>query len=451
MEWTVYDKTGITERCAIRQLEYSGTWMGECFVTATITSPVPIDFAIGDYLIYRGERFEINYDPSVLKKARKNSTGDAFTYDSVKFNSLSDELTRCMFLDFVKDDNNIHYTSLPNFSFYAASIQDLADRIQANLDRIYTSDKKWTVEVHPEYVNKTDVNISVNGITVWEALALVNSQFDANFIVRGRTITIGTAGIAADNVFKYGKGNGLYEIERTAEIDQQIVTRLRAYGSTRNLPNHYYARLGTKYFASVIKIASINAENNFADFYIDLDYSDIYFTVPRMLDGGQVGYVLSVEIDEKSVRCSVTNGNGDYEGKCRLYAEFTSTSPTDPADEPDQNALQEFLLVLQEGKTIYFLDGVNGNKIPSEHADYPDIIPNNMAVSNLMLPGFPDETLDPYLDSDNQAAIGIREASVFFDGSSDEFPEIYPSMEGMTDKRRDNHIGHRGIGRGCIC
>ena len=129
MEWTVYDKTGTTERCKVHKIEYNGTWMGECFVTADIASPSPIAFEIGDYLEYRGERFEINYDPSILKKARKNSVGNAFTYTGVKFNDLSDELTRCDFLDFVKKDNKIHYTSFPKFSFYAASVQDLADRI----------------------------------------------------------------------------------------------------------------------------------------------------------------------------------------------------------------------------------------------------------------------------------------------------------------------------------
>ena len=296
-------------RCEIHKLEYSGTWMGECFVSATINSPVPIDFSIGDYIEYRNERFEINYDPSTLKKSAVRTNDESFIYENVKFNSLSDELTRCDFLDYVKNDNNIHFTSLPKFSFYASSIQDLADRIQVNLDRIYTGEKKWTIEVHPEYVSKTDVNISVDNIKVWNALALVNSQFKANFIIRGRVVTIGTAGIAVDNVFMYGKGRGLYEIQRTAESDQQIITRLRAYGSTRNLPNRYYNKL--------------------------------------------------------------SGGGGNY-------------------------------------------------------------LPDNMAVMNLMLPGFPEKTLDPYIDSKNIEELGIREGTVFFDGSDDEHPEIYPSMEGMT-------------------
>ena len=139
---------------------------------------------------------------------------------------------------------------------------------------------------------------------MWGALELFNSKFGANFVICGRTITIGTAGIAVGNIFKYGRGNGLYEIQRTAEADQQIITRLRAYGSTQNMPNRYYNKLANS---------------------------------------------------------SLTN-----------------------------------------------------------------FLPNNMAVENLMLPSFPKTTLDPYIDSKNITALGIREGSVYFDGTGD-LEEIYPS------------------------
>lgn len=309
MAWKVYDKTGNTVRCTLKGLEYNGTWMGACFVVCSLKSDVPVPFEIGDYVIYRGEKFEINYDPTALKKAAKKTSGEAFVYDNIKFNWAGDELTRCDFLDYVRSDNQIHFTSLPKFSFFASSIQDLADRIQVNLDRIYTGTQKWTVTVHPEYVSTTNVNIDINNIKVWGALELLNSKFGANFVIRGRTITIGTAGIAVDKIFGYGRGNGLYEIQRTADTEQQIITRLRAYGSTRNMPNRYYNKLSS-----------------------------------------------------------------------------------------------------------------------SSLANY---LPNNMAVENLMLPDFPKITLDPYIDSKNIEALGIREASVYFDGTGD-LEEIYPSMEGMT-------------------
>ena len=325
MSWKVYDKTGNTVRCTLKSLEYNGTWMGACFVTSTLKSAVPILFEIGDYVMYRGEKFEINYDPTALKKAARKTSGEAFVYDNVKFNGAGDELTRCDFLDYVKSDNQIHFTSLPKFSFFASSIQDLADRVQVNLDRIYTGVQKWTVVVHPEYVSTTNVNIDVNNIKVWGALELFNSKFGANFIIRGRTITIGTAGIAADNIFRYGRGNGLYEIQRTADADQQIITRLRAYGSTRNMPNRYYNKISN-----------------------------------------------------------------------------------------------------------------------SSLANY---LPNNMAVENLMLPDFPKTTLDPYIDSKNIAVLGVREGSVYFDGTGD-LEEICPSMEGMTAKQLEDAGIHVSLDAG---
>ena len=68
MRWTVYDKTGNVRRCDIHKLEYNGSFMGESYVSADITSSCPIDFEIGDYFMYRNEQFTINYDPTVIKQ-----------------------------------------------------------------------------------------------------------------------------------------------------------------------------------------------------------------------------------------------------------------------------------------------------------------------------------------------------------------------------------------------
>lgn len=239
---TLYSKDGLTEKAEIKKFTYNGQFLGECFISATITSPAPINFEIGDYCIFRGERFELNYIPAKEKQATANSYGDAFVYDNIKFNSLADELTRVDFIDIVLPDNNIHYTSKPDFSFYAGSVKDLADRIQANLNAEFTGDKAWNVVVLPELVTP-DRNITVSGLSVWEALALVSSEFAANFIIRNRTITIGTSGYAVGAVFGYGKGNGLYDIQQNTNQDAKIITRLRAYGSMRNLPNRYYNKL----------------------------------------------------------------------------------------------------------------------------------------------------------------------------------------------------------------
>lgn len=308
MSWDIKGKDNQI-KATVDALEYNGEWMGEVYVSVTIESPTPIDFAIGDYLIYRGERFEINYDPGKIKSAPQYAKGDAFKYENVKFNSLADELTRCDFRDVVLQDNNLHFTSLPKFTFFGG-VQDLANRIQANLDKLYTGANKWSVVVSPEFQGGKELNVSVDNIKVQGALEILVNQFGTYYTIKGRTITIGAAGVPAGHLFKYGKGNGLYEIEQNAEADQAIVTRLRAYGSTRNLPHRYYNSL----------------------------------------------------------------------------------------------------------------TGADGQKL----------IPDNMAVQYLMLPSFPYTTQDPYIDSANKAALGIREGTIFFDGSQEGLEEIYPSIEGMT-------------------
>ena len=274
----LYSKDGLIQKAEINKFTYNGVFMGECFISATITSDSPISFADGDYCIYRGEKFVLSYDPAKLKQSTSGTYGEAFVYDNVKFNSLADELTRCEFKDIVLPDSGLHFTSMPEFSFYATSVQDLADRIKANLDRIYTGTNAWTVNVYPD-LTPVEKNITVSNISVLEALQLANTEFGANFIIRGRTITIGTAGIAVGRVFGYGKGNGLYDIQQTTNQDAAIITRLSAYGSRRNLPNRYYNNLkdgsGNPYISESLWIPNLMlpsfpyTENDPEKVYID--------------------------------------------------------------------------------------------------------------------------------------------------------------------------------------
>lgn len=237
----IYTKDGLV-LAEINEFQYQGTFMGESYISFDIKSSEPIDFQIGDYAEYRNERFELNYIPAKLKNSSPRSIGNAFEYKGVKFNSLADELTRCDFLDYVLNDNKIHFSNLPNFSFYAQSVKDLADRILANLNRIYSGDKQWSIKIEDSFIS-TAQNVVVSNIKCWEALQLVNTLFGGNFVVRGRNITIGTSGMAVEKIFGYGKDNGLFTIEQQTNNDALIITRLRAYGSTRNIPDRYYNNL----------------------------------------------------------------------------------------------------------------------------------------------------------------------------------------------------------------
>lgn len=490
--WNVYHKDGSKltdvneEQITVHGLEYSDSWMGECFVTINFKHEVPINFQIGDYIVYRGERFELNYEPGKDKQARPDTYGEGFVYDSVKFNALQDELARAEFLDVVLNDNELHYTALPKFPFYVQTLDDLLDRIQANLDeqigaglwKIYSRNMERSVQrgclasdwlsMYGEGTRDNvieSMSITVDSQTCWQALALVNEKWDINFIVRGRNIYVGTTGIQANHIFKYGLGNGLYEIVQNADSDQSVVTRLRAYGSEKNLPSHYYADLGVKYVANITKV--VTASTN-VELELDIDYIETYFKNPRKyIVSGETGeqssgWVLKVTFDFKTEITGYVTKKYNT-NKCRFYSEYKGTQ-VDSGDEESRENLNTFIAQVKAGNTkMYITSGLNNKNVPSSMKEYAENLPNNMSINRLMLPGFPHVSLSdfydsltdeekkyvnptgkqhrfstdphrPYIDSINIDQIGLRSASQFFDtdDKTNGVVEIYPTIEEMV-------------------
>lgn len=489
--WNIYHKDGSKltdvngEQITVHGLEYSDSWMGECFVTINFKHEVPINFQIGDYIFYRGERFELNYEPGKDKQARPDTYGEGFVYDSVKFNALQDELARAEFLDVVLNDNELHYTSLPKFPFFVQTLDDLLDRIQANLDeqigaglwKIYSRNKERSVqrgalasEWLSVYGEKTEDNviesmsITVDSKKCWDALALVNEKWDVNFIVRGRNIYVGTTGIEAGHIFSYGLGKGLYEIVQNADSDQSVITRLRAYGSEKNLPSHYYADLGVKYVANITKV--VTASTN-VELELDVDYIETYFKNKRkyVVSGESqeqsFGWVLQVTFDFQTTITGYVTQSGSS-GKCRFYSELKG-GQVDSGDEESKEKLDAFISQVKAGNTkMYVTSGLNKKVVPSSMKEYAKNLPNNMSINRLMLPGFPHVSLSdfydslteqekkyvnptgkphkfstdpyrPYIDSLNIEEIGLRSASQFFDtdDKTNGVIEIYPTIEEM--------------------
>lgn len=268
-----------------KRLQYDATLMGDAYVSCDIDAPAPISWQIGDYIQFRGQRFVMTVLPSVTRNARDNSRGDAVQYKSVRFQCEAIAMMQdTMMLDYVTDDNNLHYTSLPTFQFYCsddtitfdqegqavqvcAGLEQLADRIMANVKRAFPY-KVWRIVIEPGTIIKPQ-SISVSNASVWNTLADACQKLGINFTVASvrnddeeehpdtdptdysfiHTITLGAIVHEIDNEFRYGKelgisqGAGLMKIERTSDENQQLITRLYAYGSTRNMPYRYYNNL----------------------------------------------------------------------------------------------------------------------------------------------------------------------------------------------------------------
>ena len=476
-EWKVYSSDGKTVKATTKRVEYNGEYMGSCSLTITFESHAPINFEIGDYIDYRLERFYLNVLPSSKKQCSRNGSKNAFAYENVQFMSVSDELVRCDFLDVVKKDNNIHWTALPTFSFYCEGVKNLAERIQANLDRVY-GENVWTIQIDKTYEDsRKDIQISISNQSVWDALLLVNTTFKTNFIIRDRTVTIGTTSNNIDHVFSCGIGRGLLSITRASDTNQKVITRLRAFGNTTNVPTNYYKYLcmkimreyvvptdlemtltvfdRTKWYVTTLTLHDKWAQDGLSyscktetpprDSYEDFDKFIKYMhpTLEITYDGNKVVYA--------------TVGKWEYEGK--------TTYRYIVVDEAFwyymSNRRPEGKVTLSFGGTsaLNYNYIVNTHKGAMTSANYP----NNMAITRLMLPGFPigDKETDKdgeiktdcgyvdkayegyklivtsndvYIESPQKKIVGLREGSVYIDGTDNEVTDynVYPSIEDMT-------------------
>jgi len=282
-------------RCFVDKWTFQDRAMsiGGQYITFNVECEVPIPFSIGDYCVYRGVRFYLNNTPSVTQSAKPNSIGNAFKYDSVRFDSVASDLGRVMMLDITATTGDYiaalgtNFTGSSIFQLFCGEttavvggknvtftpVCTLAGKIQANLDRAFPNDG-WKIHVNLSTVENNDGTVcivthsddkvmSFNNTSVASALSEVNNTFDLDYFVKGRDIYIGyTLGtITGEGVninrqndnskyfyFGYGKGyadidnqgKALFEIKKTADQSQEIITRLRAMGSIKNMPYRYY-------------------------------------------------------------------------------------------------------------------------------------------------------------------------------------------------------------------
>lgn len=292
IELKIYQAGSTTAlRARANKWKFQDTVMGEQFITCTITSETPIDWAIGDHCEFRGETFTLNYIPSVMQRAPINSVQDAFTYENVKLDSFQDELTRCMMLDVTPTTPEYqavlgtNHTGSSRFQLYCGettvngstltAVCALALKMQVNLDRLYPNAWHIYVDTTTTYttasgetllVTHTDSKLlTFDNQTVAQALGLVHTEFKLDYCVKGRNIYIGYSvdsidpqnhpitdltGDDTNEIFIFGYGSGyadannqgksLFQIKQIANSQQKIVTRLRALGSTKNLPYNYY-------------------------------------------------------------------------------------------------------------------------------------------------------------------------------------------------------------------
>lgn len=243
---------------ATQDFSYSGAAMGEKTISCTLLSAQKLDIRPNSYTEFRGERYLVRNEPSIKRTAGTGVRGDAFQ-TSIVFTSKQYELVDCDFMDYVLNDD-MYYTGMDSFSFYG-DVYDLCRRIQANLDGQYSGAERWVIRMpckgydapqpitdigwSDRVLNSETLQISPSNENCWNALARCNSDFGFFFYLdtAKKLIYVGVEypEFRVENeliTFEYGKGNGLYEIQRDVEANT-VITKLRVKGSDRNIDRNY--------------------------------------------------------------------------------------------------------------------------------------------------------------------------------------------------------------------
>lgn len=255
-KFTIYSKDGKSARC-IGEPQFSGSYMGVDYIEfRTISSPVPVTWAIGDYVDYyrTGLRYKLYSLPMPNKVARRGAYGASFEYSNVQLYAATKELEIAPFRDLVADDNKIHFTTRQDFSTHE-NVYGIARRIQACMDDIFPG--KWRIEVietEDETLLATldqTKEFSVSGISCLDALGQIydtwknigwTHTYDTKEYVD--VITIGGANTRTTSnttdSYEYGIGKGLTSIRKASANPDEFATRLYIYGSERNIQTRYY-------------------------------------------------------------------------------------------------------------------------------------------------------------------------------------------------------------------
>ena len=189
--------------------------MGENVVKMTFTLSNHIEFRIGDVVTVYGNLYSLNKLPDVTE-----ISSIEFRY-SMQFEAVSYDLAKIQCLFFGTADFSL-----------MGNLQTFADLILSNANRLSSGWTLGTIDV-TEYKNLTFA-----GENCLQVLSRLAEQFETEFWVDSKVIHITKREVSSGLTFQYGQGKGLYELSRVNTNDN-IVTRLYVYGSTKNLAGTY--------------------------------------------------------------------------------------------------------------------------------------------------------------------------------------------------------------------
>jgi len=244
--------TNLRQRAAasgLTKMEQNRTFMGDDKLTIDAIAAQPLDFRVGDTINVHGQKYTINRLPTARKEGERRYSY-SITLEGAQYGLITAQF---LLFDNITDDvvaNPSQYTldglMLNSLSGTAG---DILKMIVLNANRVH-GDGAWIVGTIP--ASTDTLNFTLEDGTCLEALQALAEQWELEWEISTDANGKHTINLAKEpttipsplTTFAYGRTGGLYSIERAAKQDD-IITRLYAYGSTQNIPTSYLQEANT--------------------------------------------------------------------------------------------------------------------------------------------------------------------------------------------------------------
>ena len=215
------------------------TWAlnAEDTIAITVVSPFPQSYGIGDAITVFGRDYRLNRLPKV-----KKSGFAEYQYD-LEFEGIQYDLLRVTYDVNINTTNNklqdIQGDSL------TGDLKRFMDVLISNANRVFPD--KWALGKCPETVGDKTLTFAENDncLSVLQSLCSADNfgvEFDIAKVDDVYIINLyEKVGSVLPFTLEYGKGKGLYTINRDNVSSSNIITRLKVYGSTENITSKYRA------------------------------------------------------------------------------------------------------------------------------------------------------------------------------------------------------------------
>lgn len=203
-------------------------------VNITVESPSTQNYDIGDTITIFGRIYKLNRLPTAKKNGANN-----FVYE-LEFEGIQYDLLRATFDLTIETTNN----ELQDFqaNSLTGSLSIFATVWLANANRVFPGE--WALGSIPE----TDEDRTLTFSEEANCLSVLSDfckEFDTEYKIEQingvNTLHFGKVGSTHANTFEYGKGKGIYQLTRQNVSSSNLVTRLKVFGSSRNITSKYRA------------------------------------------------------------------------------------------------------------------------------------------------------------------------------------------------------------------